>query len=75
MTNLTVKDLERMFSNPVYCLKDCEGWHIEGEPMVDEETWVRSGVNLIKEIGAEKFLRHLLKNLKGQYYAIDEESN
>jgi len=64
---LTEDEIQRMFTNPYYCL---ENWTV-GEDihpaLVTEEVWVKAGVNLIKEIGAEKYLKHLLENLKGNF--------
>jgi len=61
---LTEEDLRRILTNPYYCLPHFQDEH---PIMIDEETWVRAGVNLIKEIGAEEYLKNPLENLKGNY--------
>jgi hypothetical protein len=40
------------------------------DTLVSEEQWVKASANLIREIGAEKFLRLLLENLKGNYLSV-----
>lgn len=65
--NLSVNDLTRIFSNPFYCITACECMCQPHPPLVSEEVWVKVGVNLIKEIGPEKYLRNLLENLKGNH--------
>jgi hypothetical protein len=61
-------DVEKMLSNPFYCLPKIAPIFIEEhEPLVTEEQWIKAGAKSIKEIGAEKFLSNLLENLKGNY--------
>jgi len=70
---ITVEELELIFSNPFYCITIEPTMCMEHPPMVTEEEWIQAGVNLIKEIGAEKYLTRLLQNLKGDY--VTGESN
>jgi hypothetical protein len=64
---LKVEDVERIFANPYYCLENWTNGEDIHTAMVSEEEWIKAGANLIKEIGPEKYLRHLLENLKGNY--------
>lgn len=73
--DLSINDIKRMFSNPMYCLKEVEGWKINGEPLVDKKTWIRAAAKAIKEMGAEEWLENLLKNLEGEYYGIDKDNS
>lgn len=41
------------------------------EPMISEDDWVRAGVRLIEEHGAEFALRALLRTLKGDYVGAE----
>ena len=55
----TATDIQRALANPFYCLA--------GEPIISEEEWIKAGAKLIGEIGAEKYLRLLLENVKTTY--------
>ena len=65
--DLTEKDIERLFANPYYCLADWSTTNDRHPALITEDVWIKSGAKLIKEIGAEEYLRHLLENLKGNY--------
>ena len=65
--DLTEKDVERLFANPYYCLSDWTTCNDRHPALITEDVWIKCGAKLIKEIGAEKYLRHLLENLKGNY--------
>jgi len=65
---LKSKDMIKVLSNPFYCLEKVEPtFAIAHEPIVTEEEFIKCGVKLIKEIGAESYLKNLLENLKGNY--------
>lgn len=65
---MTQKELQQMFANPFYCLKEVDPIFImKHEPLVSEKEWIKSGAKVIDEIGAEKFLKMVLENLKGNY--------
>jgi len=56
-----------MICNPVYCLDRVAPWIAEPPgPLVPVEEWVAAGAKLIEEIGAEAYLRQLIKNLRGE---------
>jgi len=65
--DFTADDIERIFANPYYCLPNWTTCGDRHPALCSEDVWVRAGAKLIKEIGAEKYLRHLLENLKGNY--------
>jgi len=68
MENLTEVEIAKIFSNPFYCLPRVDySFMTEHQTLVTEEMWIKCGVNLIKEIGAEQYLKYLLENLKGNY--------
>lgn len=64
---LTEGDIERILSNPFYCIQVDETFSLKHKPLISEEDWIKGGARLIKEIGAEEYLKHLLENLKGNY--------
>lgn len=74
---LRVEDVEKIIANPYYCLRNWDmGAAIEGdihEPLISIEQWVKANENLIKEIGADKWLYRLLQNLTGDYVMAPEE--
>jgi hypothetical protein len=41
------------------------------EPLVSEEDWIKAGVRVIEEFGAEFFLRALLRTLKGDFVGAE----
>jgi hypothetical protein len=52
----TAERVREMMTNPIYCLSE--------PAIVAEDIWVAAGVKLIREIGAEKYLRMVLSNLR-----------
>jgi hypothetical protein len=40
---------------------------VDHEPMVTEEQWIKANIEVIKELGSEKWLKNLLENLKGNF--------
>ncbi len=65
--DITEVKLIKMFTNPFYCLTVDEMYCIEHPFLVTEEEWIKTNVNLIKEIGAKEWLESLIDNLKGDY--------
>jgi len=64
----TEEELSKVLANPFYCLRSVHPIFVQDhDTLVSEEQWVKASANLIREIGAEKFLRLLLENLKGNY--------
>ena len=65
----TEEQLERILANPIYAGVG------PYPPLIDEETWIASGIQLISEIGADKYLRVLLDVLRESWafaYLPDE---
>lgn len=63
----TTETIERLISNPFYAI-DINPVFIQEHPkMITEKEWIKANVNLIKEIGEEKWLVNLLENLTGNY--------
>ena len=64
---ISVEDVRKMLSNPVYCLDQVAPWIAEPPgPLIPVEQWVAAGAKLIEEIGAEAYLRLLIQNLRGE---------
>ena len=61
------KDITRIFTNPYYCLSNWSTCNDRHPALVSEDVWIKTGVKLINEIGAEEYLKNLLENLKGNY--------
>jgi hypothetical protein len=53
----TPTDVQRTLANPFYCVDET----------IPEEEWIKAGVRLIGEIGAEQYLRLLLENVKANH--------
>ena len=67
MREWTPEDIQRLMTNPFYCINIDPMLCAEHEPMLSEEQWISAAAKLIQESGPETFLRHLLENLKGNY--------
>jgi hypothetical protein len=63
----TPGDITGMIANPFYAINIDEGLAMPHEPMISEDDWIKANANLIKELGAEPYLRNLLSVLKGNY--------
>lgn len=63
----TEDNLLRMTANPIYA----------GVPpypaIVDDKKWIGAAVNTIKEVGAEKFLKLLLEELRKSMLAVQDD--
>ncbi|MBA7632377.1 hypothetical protein ES703_39923 [subsurface metagenome] len=65
--NLEKKDIEKILTNPFYCLPKINNiFFYKHEPIITEEQFIKAGEKLIKEIGARKYIKILLKNLRGK---------
>lgn len=60
-----------MMINPFNAIEIDPSLAVPHEPIVSEDEWVRIGVRLIEEHGAEFALRALLRTLKGDYLGAD----
>lgn len=58
MTGWTTNDIKRILVNPIFT------GLLPYAPIVEKEVWVKTGVRLIGEMGAENYLRLLLEELE-----------
>lgn len=64
----TSKDLEKILSNPFYCLDQIHPiFAVRHKKLIDKKQWISVSEKLIKEIGVKKWLKRLLENLEGKY--------
>jgi hypothetical protein len=75
MPEWTPDDIQRLITNPFYCINIAPMLCAEHEPMISEEQWISAATKLINESGPEVFLRNLLENLKGNYLGTDDQSH
>ena len=69
----TEEQIIRILTNPFYCLRNIDARLArEHEPMISEEDFIIGGARLIRELGPEEYLRHLLENLKGNFVMKDD---
>ena len=60
----TADKVREMLTNPYYCIRIDPRLAEPHELVVSEEQFIQAGVRLIGEIGAEKYLKLVLNNLK-----------
>ncbi len=61
------REVALMLANPFYCLRTVDPvFTMDHEPIVTEERFIAAGVELIKQEGAEAYIRLILENLKQQ---------
>lgn len=70
----TVEAIVGMMINPFNAIEIAPSLAVPHEPSVSEDEWVKAGVRLIEENGAEFALRALLRTLKGDYLGAEEGS-
>ncbi len=59
------RDVALMLANPFYCLRTIDPvFRLDHEPIITEKRFIAAGVRLIKEEGAEAYIRLILENLK-----------
>ena len=69
-TQFTQAEISKIVANPFYCLSSVHPIFAQDhEALISEEMWIEPATAAIKDMGAEKFLRLLLENLKGNYVA------
>ena len=62
------QELSKIVANPFYCLSSVNPIFAQHhETLISEEMWIEAATAAVKDMGAEKFLRLLLENLKGNY--------
>jgi hypothetical protein len=61
----TEEELSKIVANPFYFLSSVHPIFAQDhEPLISEAIWIEAAAVAIKDMGAEKFLRLLLENLK-----------
>jgi hypothetical protein len=75
MPAFTPEDIQRIMTNPFYCINIAAELCSPHEPMVSEEQWIAAATKLIAQEGAATFLKHLLENLKGHYLAREPDQH
>ena len=66
----TEEEISKIVANPFYCLSRVDPIFAQDhEALISEEMWIGAAAAAVKDMGAEKFLRLLLENLKGNYIA------
>jgi hypothetical protein len=50
------EDVRKVLANPMYCLST--------PPVISEGQWIEANAKLIRELGPEVYLRHLLDAIK-----------
>ena len=66
----TEEEISKIVANPFYCLSSVHPIFAQDhETLISEEMWIRAATAAVNDMGAEKFLRLLLENLKGNFVA------
>ncbi len=64
---ITENEARQMLVNPFYAIEIAPILAEPHAPTISEDQWVAANANLIRELGAEAWLRELLGVLKGNY--------
>jgi hypothetical protein len=64
---MSLEDLQKIIANPFYAIEISPDMCQPHPPMISEDEWVRGNAKLIEELGAEKVLKLILENLKGNF--------
>jgi len=66
----TDEEISKIVANPFYCLSSVNPIFAQHhETLISEEMWIEAAAAAVQNMGAERFLRLLLENLKGNYVA------
>jgi hypothetical protein len=66
----TEEEISKIVANPFYCLSRVHPIFAQHhETLITEDAWIGAAAAVVKDMGAEKFLRLLLENLKGNFVA------
>ncbi|WP_309114635.1 hypothetical protein [Saccharothrix sp.] len=63
----TPGDVAAMIANPFYAIEIDPMLAQPHQPMISEDEWVASNIELIGQLGPDAYLRNLLAVLKGNY--------
>ena len=75
MPHFTEDNLQRIIINPFYAITVAPQLTQEHEPPMSEAEWVQANAFLMREMGTERWLRHLLDVLEGKAGAAEEPIN
>ena len=72
MPHFTEDSLQRIIINPFYTITVATQLTEEHEPLMGEGEWVQANASLMREMGAERWLRQLLDVLNGDIVTAEE---
>lgn len=75
MPQFTEDTLRRIVINPFYAITVAPQLTVEHAPAMSEAEWVRTNAALMGEVGAERWLRHLLEVLEGKGSLLEGRIN
>ena len=75
MPHFTEDNLRRIIINPFYAITVAPQLTQEHEPPMSEAEWVQANASLMREMGTERWLRHLLDVLEGKAGAAEGPIN
>lgn len=75
MPHFTEDNLQRIIINPFYAITVAPQLTEEHEPAMSEAEWVQANASLMREMGSERWLRHLLDVLEGKVAAPEQPIN
>jgi hypothetical protein len=73
--HFTEDNLQRIIINPFYALTIAPQLTEEHQPPMGEAAWVQANASLMREMGAKRWLRHLLDVLEGKADAPEQPIN
>ena len=75
MGKMTPEHIQSVLMNPFYAIQVVPELVEEHSPPLREDEWAKANASLIQEMGAEKWLTHLLDVLQGNPVTADERLN
>ncbi len=75
MAHFTKDSLRRIIINPFYAITVAPQLTEEHGPAMGEAEWVQANASLMREMGCERWLRHLLDVLEGKVAAPEQPIN
>jgi hypothetical protein len=73
--HFTQDNLQRIIINPFYAITVAQSLTEEHDPAMSEAEWVQANASLMREMGSERWLRHLLDELEGRVAAPEQPIN
>ncbi len=75
MPRFTEDNLQRILINPYYAITVAPQLAAEHDPPMSEAEWIQANASLIREVGAERWLKQLLDVLEEKAVNPDEPMN